>query len=196
MEDVRAVIESATAQPVVGIGTSAGATLLVKVAATYPALFKALVLVTPAPARLDVSQRARLWARRFDNVPITAENIGIIVPRLAAMVYSEPGTQDLAAHFISNGLRLPPETVLAFFAPDPAADVSALLPQLRVPTLVMHGTADPLSSMEVAQYLVEHIAGAQLYVFGGRGHSLLHTATIEFCEILRRFLQTGSVSEH
>jgi class 3 adenylate cyclase/pimeloyl-ACP methyl ester carboxylesterase len=195
MEDVRAVIESATAQPVVGIGTSAGATLLVRVAATYPALLKALVLVTPAPARPDPAQRAQLWAQRFDNAPITVDNIGIILPRLAALVYSEPGTQDLAAHFISNGLRLPPETVLAFFAPDPAAEVSALLPQLRVPTLVVHGTADPLSSMAVAQDLVEHIPGAQLYVFGGRGHSLLHTATIEFCGVLRRFLRTGSVSE-
>jgi pimeloyl-ACP methyl ester carboxylesterase len=149
--------------------------------------------VTTAPARVDPSQRAKNWADRLGNVPYTVENIGVILSRLAALVYSEPGTQDLVAQTVSNGLRLPPETVLNFFAPDPTADVSALLPQLRVPTLVMHGTADQLTSLERSQYLVEHIAGAQLYTFEGRGHGLLHTATIEFCEVLRRFLRTGSV---
>jgi class 3 adenylate cyclase/pimeloyl-ACP methyl ester carboxylesterase len=192
-EDVRAVIESATDRPVVGIGTSSGATLLVRVAATYPALFKGLVLVTTAPARVDPSQRPQRWADRLGNVPFTVENIGVILSKLATWVYSEPGTQDLVAQFVSNGLRLPPETVLNFLAPDPATDVSALLPRLRVPTLVMHGTADQMTPLERSQYLVEQIAGAQLYTFEGRGHGLLHTATIEFCEVLRRFLRTGAV---
>jgi class 3 adenylate cyclase/pimeloyl-ACP methyl ester carboxylesterase len=190
-EDIRAVIESATDQPVVGIGTSAGATLLVRMAATYPALFKGLVLVTPAPARTNVSERARTWADRLGNVPFVEENIGTIMSRLAALVHSEPGTQDLAAHFVSNGLRLPPRTVLSFFAPDPAADVSSLLSQVRVPTLVMHGTADRITTLDRAEYLVEHIEGARLYTFEGRGHGLLDTATLEFCDVLRGFIRTA-----
>jgi hypothetical protein len=50
-----------------------------------------------------------------------------------------------------------------------------------------------MGSIPGAQYLAEHVEGAQLYVFDGRCHALMSTATTEFCEVLRTFLRTGSV---
>ncbi len=37
------------------------------------------------------------------------------------------------------------------------------------------------------------VPGAQLYLFEGRGHLPIFTATGEFCEVLRSFVLTGTV---
>jgi hypothetical protein len=48
--------------------------------------------------------------------------------------------------------------------------------------------------LEVGRYLAQHIPGAQFYAFKGRGHVPVLTATGEFCDVLRCFVRTGSVS--
>ncbi|MBI3106218.1 MAG: alpha/beta fold hydrolase [Candidatus Rokubacteria bacterium] len=82
------------------------------------------------------------------------------------------------------GLR--PDTVLSFFAEDPERNIAPVLDQVRVPTLVIHGTADHRVPFDGARYLAEHIPGARLYPFGGSGHLPLVRATRPFCEALHR----------
>ena len=48
--------------------------------------------------------------------------------------------------------------------------------------------------MAAAHHLARHIPDARLHLFEGRGHLPIFTATAEFCEILRRFVMTGMVS--
>jgi hypothetical protein len=55
-------------------------------------------------------------------------------------------------------------------------------------------TEDRNVPFEVGRYLAEHIPGAQLHAFKGRGHVPVSTATGEFCEVLRCFVRTGGVS--
>ena len=51
-----------------------------------------------------------------------------------------------------------------------AHDVSARLAEIDVPTLVLHGDADPLVPLANGRFLAEHIAGARLIVYEGVGH--------------------------
>jgi 3-oxoadipate enol-lactonase len=51
-----------------------------------------------------------------------------------------------------------------------AHDVSGRLGEINVPTLVIHGDADPLVPLENGVFLAEHIAGARLIVYEGVGH--------------------------
>jgi pimeloyl-ACP methyl ester carboxylesterase len=195
VEDIRAVIESVAAGPVVGIGASRGGNQVVRLAATYPHLMKGLVLVG---THIDIGRARPLfpprqsWRALFPE-QLTADNLAAALPIFASFVYSEPGTQDLADQLVRHTLSLRSETALAFFANDPTADMLPLLPLVRVPTLVMRGTADLMGSMEGARYLADQIAGAQFYVFEGRGHLPSQTATTEFCEVLRHFVRSGSV---
>lgn len=110
-----------------------------------------------------------------------------------ATIITEPGTGDVAEQFVRNVLRLPRETTLSFFSPDPSANIAPLLEGLKTPTLVTQGTDDYRVSMEAARYLADHIPGAQLYLFEGRGHLPIFTATGEFCDVLRSFVRTGAV---
>jgi 3-oxoadipate enol-lactonase len=51
-----------------------------------------------------------------------------------------------------------------------AHDVSRRLGEIDVPTLVIHGDADPLVPLQNGFFLAAHIAGARLIVYEGVGH--------------------------
>ncbi len=87
---------------------------------------------------------------------------------------------------------MPRETVLSFYDRDPEMDIRPLLAGIEVPTLIAHGTEDRQVPFAAAEYLAAHIPGAQLYPFVGYGHVPLFTATQEFCDVLRRFVRTGT----
>jgi 3-oxoadipate enol-lactonase len=51
-----------------------------------------------------------------------------------------------------------------------AHDVARRLAEIDVPTLVLHGDADPLVPLQNGLFLANHIRGAQLIVYEGVGH--------------------------
>ncbi|MFQ5936788.1 MAG: alpha/beta fold hydrolase, partial [Acidiferrobacterales bacterium] len=110
----------------------------------------------------------------------------------AQVCAGEPGCQKLIERFTQFWSRILLETQKNFFTlDDPSRDVRALLPALGVPTLVLHGEADRLIPVEIARWVGEQIPGAQFYAFKGRSHALVATATVEFAEVVRRFVRTG-----
>jgi class 3 adenylate cyclase/pimeloyl-ACP methyl ester carboxylesterase len=74
------------------------------------------------------------------------------------------------------------------------ADVRAVLPAIRVPTLVMHRKDDRLIPVEHAEYLAAHIPDAKLVVFPGRDHYPFVGDIEPFIGEMREFL-TGQRSE-
>jgi class 3 adenylate cyclase len=49
-------------------------------------------------------------------------------------------------------------------------DIRDILPSIRVPTLIVNATHDPISPIEGARYLVERIPGARLFEYEGSTH--------------------------
>jgi len=189
--DIGAVIEAAGRGPVTAIGISKSSNMLVRLAIATPVLLKRLVLVgtpldiTPGsmslvPSELDDRFRAALRAGNLEEA----------MHWFVATVVTDPGTGELAEQFTRNLLRLPRESILSTWSPDPTLDISAAAREVRTPTLVMHGTEDRRVSVAAAHYLAEHIPGARLHLFDGRGHLPIFTATPEFCEVLREFVRT------
>jgi pimeloyl-ACP methyl ester carboxylesterase len=186
MEDARAVIESAGGGPVIGVGISRGGNLLAQMAVVAPGLLRSLVTVGTSLS----------WDRpQAHEARTTVERDGIEagVRFWFQMVYSEPGLDALIDLTVRTRMDLPPDTLLSFFDPDPDQDIRALLPTISVPTLITRGTADRVSSPEDAMDLARSIPNARMYLFAGRCHVPIFTATTEFCEVLRQFTRTGSV---
>jgi DNA-binding SARP family transcriptional activator/pimeloyl-ACP methyl ester carboxylesterase len=192
--DIAAVIEAAGRGPVTALGISKSGNMLVRLAVTAPALVKRLVLIgtpldtTPGsmslvPSEQDDHFRAALRAGDLERA----------MHDFVATVVSDPDTGELAEQFTRNLLRLPRESILSTWTPDPELDIAPILGAVTAPTLVLHGTADRRVSVAAARHLARHIPDARLYLFEGRGHLPLFTATTEFCEVLRRFVTTGEV---
>jgi class 3 adenylate cyclase/pimeloyl-ACP methyl ester carboxylesterase len=193
VEDVRAVIEAAGG-PVGAVGISRGSNLVIRLADAYPNLVSHLVLVGAPPdpmgpgspvQRLDYNDAVVRFLEHDDLEGLTRF--------LAFRVYSEADAREFAENSIARRLTMPRETLLSFFDPDPSMDVKSLLERVRVPTLVVHGLEDKQVPFAAGEYIAARIPGAKLYPFRGRGHLPLFSATTEFCDVLRQFLQTGEV---
>ncbi len=102
------------------------------------------------------------------------------------------GSRQLIERTIQVWSRMPLEALRNFFRlDDPTRDVRALLPAIRMPTLVLHGEADRLNPVELGRWTAEQIPGAQFHALKGRCHMFPATATAEFAEVVRRFIRTG-----
>jgi class 3 adenylate cyclase/pimeloyl-ACP methyl ester carboxylesterase len=194
IEDVRAVIERTGIGAITGVGISRGSNLLVRLTHMHPELVRRLVLIG-APTDMGASDSP---AQRVDHLNTIAAFLakgdfeGLMRYHMGR-VFSEPDVADLAASRLKRWLDMPRETTLSFFDRDPDMDIRPLLPAIRVPTLIAHGTEDRQVPFPAAEYLAAHIPGSQLYPFVGYGHVPLFTATQEFCEVLRAFVLTGGL---
>lgn len=76
------------------------------------------------------------------------------------------------ARFEEIGLRraVPVETIMAQMRAITAHDTSARLPELKPPTLVMHGTLDEMLPVQNGRMIAGLIPGSRLEVFDGVGH--------------------------
>ena len=66
-------------------------------------------------------------------------------------------------------------------------DTRKLLPEIRVPTLLVWGDADTRSPMSVANQMQDAIPGAKLMVIPGAGHVSNMEAPTRFNEVVREF---------
>jgi pimeloyl-ACP methyl ester carboxylesterase len=191
--DIAAVVMSISDRPIIGVGLSATPYALVRAALADPRLFKQLVLVGGDPG-------ADLLPYFSDGPAIKEAVISGDLERAARLfipyIVSEPGTEELIEQRVQAYVNMPRETLVNFFTtPDPtAAEFGPLLAKLQVPTLVMHGTADKITPLDLGRQLAANIPGAQFYPFEGRCHMCPLTATEEFCDVLRQFVLTGQVS--
>jgi pimeloyl-ACP methyl ester carboxylesterase len=70
------------------------------------------------------------------------------------------------------------------------ADLRDILPQVRVPTLLLYGELDERSPLHIAEYLRAHIPNARLVVIPDAGHMASVAAPAAFNGHVRRFIQS------
>ena len=73
-----------------------------------------------------------------------------------------------------------------------AADLRDVLPQVTVPTLVIHGSDDRRSPLSVSEALHARIPDSRLAVVDGAGHLTNLEAPAEFNRLLREFLHRAA----
>ena len=69
-----------------------------------------------------------------------------------------------------------------------AIDVRHVLPAVRVPTLVIHGSEDQFVPTEAARYLADQIPGARFIELAGVGHLALEHGAAAISGEVERFL--------
>ncbi len=193
MEDLRAVIQAAAAAPIVGVGISRGSNLVIQLAHRHRELVgKIMTVGTPLIGPLPDGRpvwNPDLVALRDDAFRRGA--VEELIRLQIRYVFSEPDTDELQRIAFESRCKLPIETILSFFDPDPGMDIVPLLESIAVPTLIAHGGEDQLIRCAASEFIASRIPGAQLHIFAGKGHSPMFSAPDEFCEVLRNFIHTG-----
>jgi len=170
-------------EPVVLGGLSMGGYVALAFAQKYPARLRALILADTKAEADDATGKAnRDMMIAFAESHTAREVIDLVMPKMATspaaveQVRALASTQSTAG--IANAVR----------AMRDRPDASDVLPQIKVPTLVLVGSDDQLTPLPVAQSLAGRIEGSRLEVIPGAGHLSNMEQPAVFNDALRRFL--------
>jgi pimeloyl-ACP methyl ester carboxylesterase len=83
--------------------------------------------------------------------------------------------------------RATPETAIALYQMAQRADLSARLPEIRQPALLLHGSADAIVPLEQARRMANALPNARLVVLEGAGHVPTMTFPREVAQEIERF---------
>jgi class 3 adenylate cyclase len=160
VDDFRAVMESIGSQRTVLLGFSEGAPMSAFFAAAYPERVSQLILfggfARSWVTEEAILQRVKLWG--------TGEMIKGVSPGQA--------TNKEAVRRIAKFERLSasPGAIRAYMALNRMIDVTAILPTVRVPTLVLHRRTDTLVPVERGRELAARIPGAKFIEYPDGDH--------------------------
>jgi pimeloyl-ACP methyl ester carboxylesterase len=177
MDDVRAVMDAAGSERAVLFGVEDGAAVCSLYAASYPDRVRALVLFSVIAAHgwtedfpwswTDETYRA--WVARVEHEWGT-EGFWSGVPNpVSPRLADDPDRVRAWARYAR--LSASPGTALALERAFYELDVRAVLPAIRVPTLVLHRIDNSFVAVGQARYASEHIPGARLVELPGDEHS-------------------------
>lgn len=175
MDDVRAVIDAVGAKRVALFGISEGAAMCSLFAATYPERTAALVIYGGYAKRLRDPEYP--WAptpeerqRFFDAIE---QGWGGVVD-LEILAPSEIGDAAFRkwwAAYLRHSAS--PGAALALAKMNSQIDLRAVLPAIRVPTLIVHRTGDLDIDVGGARYMAERIRGAKYVELPGNDHLMV-----------------------
>jgi len=171
MDDIRAVMDAAQSTRALVAALGDGGPLAMLFAATYPERTAALVLINTAPRavrslefpwqppRAEVEQRIDEVVRRWGE-PNAHDQL---------LTRGSPDMTEYDQRAFSRVIRysVSPGAYRDYMRMHLDIDVSAVLPSIGAPTLVLHRTEIPLD-VRNGRYLADHIPGARLVELPGR----------------------------
>jgi class 3 adenylate cyclase len=167
MDDIRAVMDAVGFDRAVLIGISEGGAMCQLFAATHPERVESLVLIgTYGSYREWVMTGAAFEAflTHIDQGWGTGRSAETFAPSLA----NDPAFVSWWAKFERLGAS--PGAVKALMRMNADIDVRAIMPSIKVPTLVWHRTGDRRVNVEAARYMARIIPNAKLVERPGDDH--------------------------
>jgi pimeloyl-ACP methyl ester carboxylesterase len=192
MDDARAVMDAVGSTRAAFFGSSEGAALSLLFAATHPERTAALVLRGAYPRMMWAPDYP--WGLTEDEHRREIErDLGLFGPRdqaleavkLRMQLGDDANAERWVDYFRWSGS---PGAVEALARMNKEIDVRHVLPAIRVPTLVLHGSKDTRVPVHVARYMAERIPGARLLEQADVGHLATGEAAKQITAEIKRFL--------
>ncbi|MEM9825150.1 MAG: alpha/beta fold hydrolase [Planctomycetota bacterium] len=172
MDDVRAVMQAAGSKKAVLCGVSEGGPLCSLFAATFPQKTLALVMIGSYAKRLRTDgypwgpSEAELDA--FLKTIETQWGGPVGIESRAPSKAKDPQFRSWWASYLRMGAS--PGAAVTLTRMNSQIDIRRILPNIQVPTLVLHREGDQCLLVEEGKYLADHIPGAKFVVFPGDDH--------------------------
>ena len=158
MDDVRAVLDAVGSKRAALFGISEGGAMSVLFAATYPERTQSLILY-------GTYAHFHTWVLPPDRFEPFLEKIeqswgtGASLSAFAPTKVTDERFKQWWARFERLGAS--PTAAIMLMRMNSQIDVTEILPSIRVPTLILHRTGDPVVSVEGGRLLAERIPGAR-----------------------------------
>ena len=191
MEDVHAVMNEVRSDEAVLFGVSEGGPMSALFAATYPEMTKALVMFGTYAKRLSAPDYP--WAPTAEQRQAFYEKMmrewggPVGIEERAPSMANDPEFSTWWAEYLRMGAS--PGAAVALTKMNAEIDVRAVLPLIRVPTLVMHRRDDKCLLAEEGRYVASLIPGSRFVEFGGDAHLPFVDDQDEVIDEIRSFIE-------
>jgi pimeloyl-ACP methyl ester carboxylesterase len=191
MDDVRAVMDAVGSRRAAVYGLSEGAAMSLLFAATYPERTAALVIRSAFPRRMWAADYP--WGQSEDEYQREVNRaLRVFGPREQAReaVGALGRFTDEEAESFLQMLRFgaSPGALEALHRMNKEIDVRHVLPAVRVPTLILHGSEDTIVPLEVAHYIASQIPTGRVVEIAGIGHLAFYGGGERIAEEIEAFL--------
>ncbi len=190
LDDVRAVMEAVGSERAVLIGVSEGAPLCSLFAATYPEKTEALVAIGSYARRLKADDYP--WGHTREEREEFCESLlkqwggPVGIEERAPSRAGDPAFRDWWASYLRMGAS--PGAAVALTKMNAEIDVRAVLPSIKVPTLVVHRRGDRCLTIEEGRYVASKIPTATLVELPGDDHLPFVGNQDEILDEIEKFL--------
>lgn len=169
--------QSAMPRPLILVGHSMGAIIVLQTALNYPDRVDGLVLIGSG-ARMPVNPQMleQLAKGTFDT--------GFL-----KIAYGPEAPAELVQSELEQMAGVPQLQLFIDFNACNNFDVSERLGEINIPTLILVGDKDKMTPLKASQYLDEHIKNSVLHVVNGSGHHPMLEKKAETNQAIRRFLE-------
>jgi pimeloyl-ACP methyl ester carboxylesterase len=171
-DDVRAVMEAIGSTSAFVCGLSEGGPMSVLFSATHPDRVRGLILIGSNVRVLRTPDWPHGWTSEqyeevLDDVEENWGQGGLMNLFLPTFVGDERARRNWARY---QRMGASPANARALLEANTQIDVRPILPQVRVPTLVIHRTDERVVPVANGRYFAEHIPGARLLEQPGEDH--------------------------
>jgi DNA-binding SARP family transcriptional activator/pimeloyl-ACP methyl ester carboxylesterase len=179
--DALAVLDAVGTERAVLFGASAGALTALQLAARHPERVAGLVLFAGCARQLaapdyDIGSPPELMDAYIRHVE-ARWGTGVALSSAAPSLAHDPAVRAYWARY--QRLSASPATAMRFLRATSEADVRSSLPDIHVPTLVIHPERDMLVPVEQGRYVAEHIAGAEFVALDSDIHLICVSDVID-----------------
>ena len=202
--DMRTVLEELDLRGAVVVGHSMGGGALQAFVTQFPEIAAervAGIVLLSTFATTPLGSHSTRTKRRIEALTNHAPdmswmwnspNLGLLVARLGFGRDPQPSHVELVRQMLA---ACPPQTRLEAPRALIGFDLTADLPNVRIPTLVVVGTADFLTPPAQARLITKLIPDARLEIFPGGGHMLMLERTEELDRLIVDFAHEVAPSE-
>jgi class 3 adenylate cyclase len=172
MDDVLAVLDAVGVRSAAFFGNSQAGPMAILFAASHPERSKALILYGAYARPISDTDypwgRSHEWLAGYEGLIDEKWGSGVFLEQVAPTRSKDDAFQRWWSRY--ERLSYGPGNALAYFHMNAHMDVRAILPSIRVPTLVLQRREDVFRDPGHAAYLAAHIPGAKLVELSGRDH--------------------------
>jgi pimeloyl-ACP methyl ester carboxylesterase/UDP:flavonoid glycosyltransferase YjiC (YdhE family) len=188
--DLLAVLEEAVRPPFAFVAYTCASMLAVRYVIDHPRAVSHLVLVG--------AQYKQALPQPFEDkvARVIREDFAGWRHRLFTKMYPEPHSLRAVEDHFQWAEETTPDILVEALAEIGKDDVYDLLRQVTVPTLLLHGTEDPVVPYSHGRKFAAAVPGARLVTFEGGGHGLPARDCVKVNRLIRDFVRDRPVVSH